>query len=140
MEDTYNKYETLSLEEMAIAMAQTRRELDDAKAQAAGHQKEWDVLRKIVIPNKMEELGIESVRITGVGTVSSRADAYCTVPSGKKIELMEWFRDNGMEDMVTETVNSSTLKAWVKEQIIEGNPVPDDIINFSPYTYVAITK
>lgn len=133
-------YENLTLEAMAHEMKRIREELDDAKEHSSTLQKQWDDLRKVHIPNKMEELGIESVRVKGVGTVSERTDAYCTTPAKNKHALYEWLEGHGHGDLITDTVNASTLKAFMKEQIMLGNDVPDDIVNFNPYTYVAITK
>ncbi len=133
-------FEDMSLKEMAKTMKEVRTRLDDAKETSSHLQKQWDDLRKVHIPNKMEEMGIESVRIEGVGTVSERTDAYCSTPAKNKQALYDWLEQHGHGDLITDTVNSSTLKAFMKEQILEGNDVPDDIVNFTPYTYVAITK
>lgn len=133
-------YEYMNLEELATAMKDTRELLDEKKAESSILQKQWDSLRKKWIPKKMEELGIESVRITGVGTVSERTDAYCSVPAKNKQALYEWLEEHDHSDLITDTVNSSTLKAFIKEQILLGNEIPDDIVKFDPYTYVTITK
>jgi len=98
----------------------------------------WTSIRDVKL--KMEELGIDSAFITDVGKLSMRTDAYCSVLKKDKIELQNWLKDNGHGDLITDTINASTLKAFMKEQIIEGNAVPDTIVSFDPYTYVAITK
>jgi len=134
------KPEEMNLEQLALEMARTKDLLVDAKIVSSELQKDWDALRKKWIPEKMEELGIESVRITGVGTVSERTDAYCSVPAANRQALYEWLEEHDHKDLITDTVNSSTLKAFVKEQILLGNEIPDGIIKFEPYTYVAITK
>lgn len=133
-------FEDMNLRQLAERMKATRAELDDTKADASALQKEWDSLRKKWLPKKMEEMGIVDVRFEGVGTVSERTDAYCTTPAKNKAALYEWLNENGHGDLITDTVNASTLKAFIKEQILEGNDVPDHIVNFEPYTYVAITK
>lgn len=133
-------YELLTLEQMAEQMMLEREEIDTLKSILATHQKNWDELRKKWIPEKMEELGLDGCKINGVGTISVRVDAYCSVPAGKKEELYAWLLTNEHEDLVQSTVNSSTLKAFMKEQIMSGNDVPDEIVNWAPYTYVAITK
>lgn len=133
-------YEDMSLEAMAHEMKQVREELDDTKSESAKLQKQWDDLRKVHIPNKLEELGLTSAKVLGVGTVSERTDAYCSVPAANKQKLYEWLEEHDHGDLIVDTVNSSTLKAFMKEQILMGHEVPDDIVNFTPYTYVAITK
>lgn len=134
-------YENMTIEALAQEMKSVREALDDMKKSAATLQQKWDHLRKVAIPDKLEEMGLESCRVAGVGNISVRTDAYCTVPASKKPELYQWLSEHDQEALITATVNASTLKAWMKEQIMEGNDVPpDDIVNFNPYTYVVITK
>ena len=134
-------YSNFTLEELALKMKTIKSELDAAKSISGELQATWDELRKKWLVDKMEEMGIESVRITGVGTVSQRVDAYCTVPAASKRALYDWLQEHDFGDLITDTVNSSTLKAWMKEQTLKGNEVPsDEIVKFTPYTYVAITK
>lgn len=129
----------LPLEQLAALMKKTKVDLDAAKEVSAKLQDTWDTLRKQIIPQVMEDMGVESVRITGIGTVSERTDAYCTVPADNRQAVQDWMKEHGHGELVTETINSSTLKAFMKEQILEGNEVPIDLINYTPYTYVAIT-
>jgi len=134
-------FEEMNLKELAETMARTREMLDEAKAGSTVLQKQWDALRKKYLPEKMEAMGIESVRIEGVGTVSERHDAYCTTPAKNKALLMDWLEEHGHADLISETVNASTLKAFMKEQMLAGNAMPPEgVVNWSPYTYVAITK
>ncbi len=54
---------------------------------------------------------------------------------------MDWFRGHDLDDMIQEVINASTLKAFIREQIREGNEIPgDDLIEFSTYTVATITK
>lgn len=133
------KYEDMTLEDLAHEMQEARQKLDFATRTKANWQNMWDELRKVHIPNKMEDLGMESARIKGVGTISLSADAYCTVPAGNRAQVQQWLAENGFESLITNTVNASTFKAFIKEQIMEGNDTPDDLINFTPYTYAKIT-
>lgn len=129
-----------TLKDLGLKMKEVRRNLDRAKSEAAELQKEWDELRKVTIPSLMEDMDIESVRIEGVGLISLATDAYCTVPAKNKQELQQWMRDNGQGDLIAETINASTLKAWYKEQMLAGNAIPEELVNFNPYTYCKILK
>ena len=129
----------MDLNELAIHMIDVREKLDEAKKVSSELQKEWDKLRKELIPEKMDEMGIDSVRLKGIGTISLRADAYASVKSGHAQDLQEWLRSHDHAELVVSTVNSSTLKAFLKEQVREGEPIPDDYVNFTPYTYATIT-
>ena len=132
------EYEEMTLEDLAHEMADIRKKLDTATDKKAGLQRAWDMIRKVAVPNKMEELGMESARIKGVGTVSLLTDAYCTTPAANADALKSWLTDNGYGSLIKPTVNASSLKSFMKEQILEGNKVPD-MVNFAPYTYASIT-
>lgn len=115
-----------------------KEEADKVRKQANEY---FDLLRLEIIPDKMEEIGVSSMRIKGLGTLSTTADAYVSVKSGMKEELHAWLIANGFESFITEQVNSSTLKAFVKEQDAKGNPIPDDsIINYTPFLRASVTK
>lgn len=135
-----NDYGEMDLAELAAEMKRTEVELADAKAVATDLQKKWDLLRKNIIPEKMESMGLETTRITGIGTIGFRHDAYCNVIKGAAPDLMEWLRDNGAGDLIKENVNSSSLKAYIKELFNNGEEIPEAYVNFNPYTYVSITK
>lgn len=133
------EFEGLQIAELAKLMDKAGAYKDRMKKEAVMAQLRWDVIRKIVIPNKLDEMGMDSAKIKGVGTVSKRADAYCNVKAGCQEDLMNWLRDNGYADLIRPNVNSSSLKAFIKELFNEGKEIPSDIVNFTPFTYVAIT-
>lgn len=102
---------------------------------------QYDILRKVKIPEKMDEQGIETFRATGIGTVYLQDDLYTGIPADKKVEAYQWLRDNGHEDLIQETVNSSTLKAFLKEQMRNSGEVPPpDLIKAEPYTFAKLKK
>ena len=51
-----------------------------------------------------------------------------------------WLRDNGRENLITETVNASTPKAMIKAMILKGEDVPADLFAVSPYQRASITR
>lgn len=114
-----------------------RDELDKMKAETTKLQKEFDEIRLNLLPSMLEEDGIDSARLEDIGTVYTTADLHVSVPADKKEFLFDWLRDNGAGSLITETVNASTLKAWVKERIANGRLVPE-IVNVSPFTRAAI--
>lgn len=73
-------------------------------------------------------------------TTSTKASAV----AGKKDELYALLKDAGYGDLVVETVNPSSLSAFVKEQISENNEVLpqwlDGLVNVFEKTSVSIRK
>lgn len=53
---------------------------------------------------------------------------YVSPVAERKQEFFAWLRANGFGDMIQETVNANTLRAWVKEQMEENNDeLPEDL-------------
>lgn len=107
---------------------------------------ELDVVRLILIPEAMEKEGLESpLNVAGVGRVSLTPDCYVSIGGEEpdtdyKAEFYGWLRENEMGSLITESVNSSTLKAWVKSRIGGGKSYPQDLLKVTPFTRASITK
>ncbi len=52
---------------------------------------------------------------------------YANAKSGMMPALCTWMRENGLKDMVKESIHPKTLQAWVKEQIEEVGALPEDL-------------
>lgn len=77
--------------------------------------------------------------IEGIGrvTVSRRFSASML----DKDAGFEWLRENGHGDLITETVNSSTLAAFAKDmQENQGKDLPVEIFKTGAMPYTSITK
>jgi hypothetical protein len=73
----------------------------------------------------MESAGITSFKVPGIGSVSIRNETYVSVLAENRPKLHEELRASGNGDLITESVNPQTLKSWAKEQLEQGNEVPD---------------
>lgn len=135
----YPEYSDLDITELATAMKEIRKELDASAAITSNFQKRFDYLRKNIIPLKLEDAGMTSVRLTGVGTLSLHPDAYTQTLDSPA--LMQWLEEQGLGDLIKDTVNPSTLKSFAKSRIKDGLPLPpDEIFKFTPYQAARITK
>jgi hypothetical protein len=113
----------------------------DLKDRLAQIEKQYDALTIRVLPDKMAEDGFKNVTLEGVGRFQASTQAYCSTRAGQKEALFQWLQDNGFEDLITEVVNPSTLKSFVKECRDAGRPAPpDEIVNYEPYTRVTLVK
>lgn len=102
-------------------------------------KEELDGLRLIRIPNEMERLELRSTTFEGLGRVQLAADLYCSVKAGCKDQVNQWLTDQGLDDMIIPTVNSSSLKALVRRQIADGVEIPE-FLNVTPFTRASIVK
>lgn len=100
----------------------------------------YDVLRMEAIPTAMEDAGIERVAYDGIGRVSLTPDVLVSVKSGAKDDLFEWLDQHKFGDLIQPTLNSSTLKAFVKGRIKKGEELPNDFLNVTPIVRASITK
>ena len=135
-------WKTATVSDLAKAQKAAKDLKEAADAMAKECNKIHDFIRKEALPEKVESLedGTNSVRIEGVGNVSIRTDIYASVAAGKQEEVKDWLDDNDGSGLITETVNSSSLKAFLKKQMLNGAALPDDLFNITPYSYTVITK
>ena len=52
---------------------------------------------------------------------------YANAKAGMMPAVCEWMKDNGLADMVKESIHPQTLQAWVKEQIEEAGSLPEEL-------------
>ena len=140
MENEYSKYDGVSLVDLVHAMSTLQNRKETLEDQLKIVNKEFDFLRITKIPAKMEEDGVDRINVTGIGRVSLTADMHVSVKADQKSEFFTWLRDNGRGDLLQENINPSTLKAAVKKMFREGEEVPDQLLNVSPFTRASITR
>lgn len=128
------------IKELGELFIEIKNELCAAQRHKTILQEQFDRIRLQIIPDKMDEMGIDSVKIKGVGRLGLTADAYTGIEPDHKIAAYQWLRDNGFEDTIKPTINGSTLKALLKEQMRSGEVIPDDLFKFTPFMRASVTK
>ena len=96
-------------------------------------------MKEEIVPKKFTEQGVSSMTVNGYRFTVS-AQSRTTIQKDRKDEAYEWLRNNGLEDLITETVNSSTLSATAKSLMSEGIDLPDDVFNIYSYENTSMTK
>lgn len=135
-----DKYKDYTIAELAAAMKDVKADYEDKKAIAGKAYAEFDALRLHIVPKLMEEMDISSVKIEGVGRLGVTTDLYAGIVTDHKGEAYQWLYDNGHGDLIKGTVNSSTLKAFLKEQIKQGEEFPEELFKVTPYDRASLTK
>lgn len=130
-----------NIQELAVKC----KELTAAKADKENELKSinaWnDVIRMEALPSKVEEMGLESpVKLEGIGRVSITSDVLVSVKGGMAQNLNQWLIDHGFGDLIKESVNSSTLKGFVKGRIVNGEEYPDQYLNVTPIEKASVLK
>lgn len=136
----FSEFDDMKLPELAKMQVKLKNDIDDLKKQQTTLQVKFDHLRKFRIPEMMEDMGQETTKLKDVGVISLRPEMYASIPKGMLKEAYAWLEENGHGDIVKETINSSTLKAFIKEQIKEGETLPEGLFKVEPYMMAAITK
>lgn len=99
-----------------------------------------DKMDKAVVPAKLENCGMDKVQIPSLGrsfyTVTKYSASFVDREKG-----YEWLRENGNADVITETVNASTLAGLVKDMVLEeGIDPPEDVVKFTSYNTTGSSK
>jgi hypothetical protein len=114
------------------------------KALAADYWQEVCLITRQIIPERMDTDQIQNVTV--ILPDGSKKQLLCLdqvsvkTPAENKAALWDWLRDNGAEELITETVNSSSLAGYVREQMRQGEPWPSDICEVSTYTTASLRK
>ena len=134
------KYAGMDLETVIKSMKAIGEDKDAAEEVLKDINKEYDYLRLSLIPKLFDDRGIANMRLTDIGRVSLTSDIYASIPAGKRDEAYLWLSDTGHGDLVSNTVNPSTLKAFLKQMLLKGEEIPEDLFKVTPFTRASITK
>lgn len=125
------------LVKLILQMKSIGEELDAIDEARKPIQAEYDKLRLFDIPNAMAEDDLTSIK-GEFGRCTLTADLSVSTPD--KLALHKWLKDTGNESLIVPTVNAQTLKAFVKEQLRNGEELPEEIMKISPFSRAVIYK
>lgn len=100
--------------------------------------KVYDYYRTVTVPGRMDDEGVETVKISGVGRLGLTSDLNVSCPD--KTEAFKWLEEIGSGDLIQDTVNAASLKAMLKRRLQSGEDIPDTIYVIKPFTRASITK
>lgn len=139
-DNRFAKYDNMDLVSLVVEMNNLRLEKESMEEAAKKINEVYDFLRITKIPTVMNDEGIDRISVKGVGRVSITADMHVSIKADKKEAFYTWLRDNGRTDLISETVNPSTLKSSVKKMFQNGEIPPEELLNISPFERASITK
>jgi hypothetical protein len=134
-----NVWKAMGLKDLAIEFKRLQDKYNEEKAISAVTYAEFEILRKQILPQIMDDMGLSTAKVEGVGRIQVGQQV-----SAKQIDkqgLIDWLEANGHSAIVAETVNSSTLSSFIKAQIADGEPIPDQsIVEFTTYEVASVVK
>ena len=120
-------------------------------------------VQEVQLPEAMAQAGVSEFKLLNGAKISIKEDLSVSVPKSRMLEIADWLRKNGLGDILKETmvisledqavkniiemvmkeysltgdakldVNTSTLKAVLREQIAEGKDI--DLKFFGGYAW-----
>lgn len=95
------------------------------------------------VPAAFEAEGVTSAPLAEGFRVGTLSKMYASILPGMKDKAYQWLREHGLGDLISSTVNSSSLSGAAKHEMEENNvEFPTDIFNtaYVPSTSVTAIK
>ena len=128
-----------TLRELAIMIVKWSTTYDQYKKIASRINEELEQV-KLYTAERMDAEGVQNSTFPGIGRLGISPIVRASVRAGAKDQAYEWLETHGHGDLITQTVNSSSLAALIRREIKEGNDVPEEIFNVHQYDLATITK
>lgn len=126
----YAKYDGMTLTELGEKMVEVRRKLDEAKAKKTELEKEYDFLCTVKIPPAMEEEGLTNFKLASCGKgIRVQDEVFVSLPKEQFEQMKVWLQERNEDAIIQETINSSTLKAYITGKIKKGDEYPAELVN-----------
>lgn len=95
-------------------------------------------LKQVIIPQRFEAEGVSSFTTTSGYRVTISSTPRATMAD--KVNGTQWLKDNNLGDIVTETVNASTLSAVAGKLLEEGRELPQEYFRTYLQPNTSVTK
>lgn len=126
----------LTVVDLSQKMSELKHQIDALADEKKDLQKQYDLIRFTLLPDAMEDEGVENIRVKGIGTVYLTDDINVSLVD--KEQAYDWLGEHGFGDIIKPYVFPQTVKAFVKEQLSEGNDLPEGLFKVTPFTRAAI--
>ncbi len=122
--------------------------LADQITEADKRVKELKGIQKYIleglVPDKLDNDGFSNITIDMPDGSKRRwqtsAQAQCSILKEHRSKMYQWLEDNGHGSLITDTVNSSTFKAFVLEQKKKGNKIPEEYLSLHLFSKASLVK
>lgn len=135
-----SQYKGKSLQDLAKRMVVLRDEKDKIDEELSLVNEDLDLIRFELIPQLMDDEGVERVRYDEIGTLYIRSGLRASLNGQRRQDAIQWLDDHGHGDLVKPTVNAQSLAAAIAAMIRKGTEVPPELINVHPFSQAVITK
>lgn len=115
--------------ELSRYFVKIRRVKDAIDAETKNFNAFYEELAKIKIPEVFDRHKVPSITLDEGYRVTVSHALRASIRGGLKDEAHAWLRDHGLGDIVTETVNASTLSAVAKTMAEENQELDPELFN-----------
>ncbi len=77
------------------------------------------------LPALMDDNEVEKFTVEGVGTIYQQVKVYANVKKENEQKFHDWLRETGNGDLIKAYVFPGTLSSFAKEQLEQGEELPD---------------
>lgn len=133
-----DELDELAAVDIALKMGRLKEANERADDLKKAIGKVYDHVRTIALPDRMDDEGLENMKVQGLGRISVTSDLRASIVD--KEAGYRWLEEHGHGDLITETVNASSLKATIRRMIRDGEEIPDEIFKVTAFNRASITK
>ena len=101
------------------------------------------------LPEALESMGLQKFTLTDGAEISVKPIYAASIPVNRREEAFQWLRDHEFGDLVKNNVTVTfgrgedepmTLKAWLRERVEAGDPIPLDLFGAYISTHATIKR
>lgn len=111
-------------------------QLDEIKKRLGASK---DRMSYTMLPRAFEDEGQSSITLSSGHRITISSKLRASIGENRD-EAYVWLRDHDFGDIITETVNASTLSALAKGLAEEGKGLPEELFNTSIAQVASVTK
>lgn len=101
----------------------------------------FNVYKTSIVPEVFEREDVPHIPLAEGFRVGTSSTAYASIKGGAKEDAIKWLKANNYEDIVQETVNSSTLSALARNLREEKNvDLPEDLFSVNDVLNTSVTR
>jgi len=134
-------YQGLTFQQMAETILQLKESIASADTELKKLKETLEILTLKVVPDKLDDEGMSSINIRGIGRLGVTLDMHVNVPAANRPEWFEWLETNGHGGLIKRDpdVNASTQKAFIKECVRNAEELPS-FVKADPFYRASVTK
>ena len=93
-----------------------------------------------VLPLVFDNEGVTTITLSSGYRVTISSTTRVSIPADNKEQAYQWLVDNDLGDLITNTVNASTLSATARSMNKQGQQLPDDLFKTVILPQVSMTR